>query len=90
MNLARNNDEVLNGFGGLATAADLNENMDILKDRTSDLIQSSARLGKDISSISAMSSKVGECSKTLAIVSSQLSSQKNMIVDALKVCNDDM
>ena len=78
----------MNGFGGLATAAGLDEvseNISDLKDLTSDLIKSNERHGKDISVLSTMSKKVEECDKTLTMVSSQLTTQKIMIVDALKV-----
>ena len=92
LNLPRNNEHVLNGFGALATAADLresSENIVILKDWTSDLISSTTRLSKDSHALTALSSKVDECTRTLAMVSSQLTTQKIMIVDALKVCLHD-
>ena len=79
---------MLNGFGPIATAAGLtevSENASDMKDLNSDLIKSNARLGKDSSVLSAMSTKVEESVKTLAMVASQLTTQKIMIVDALKV-----
>ena len=88
MYMTRNSDQILNGFGALATAAGLAEvaeNMNVLKDRSSDLIMSTTRMGKDVSVVSSMKPKLDECSHSLALVTDQLNSQRNMIVDALKV-----
>ena len=88
MNSTRNSDQILDGFAALATAAGLtevSENINILKDRCSDLILSTTRMGKDVSLVPSLSTKLDECSRSLGLVTSQLSSQKILIVDALKV-----
>lgn len=86
--MARNSDQILNGFDALATAAGLAEvieNVAILTDRTSDLILSTTRMGNDVSLVPSMSSRLDECARSLAMATSQLANQKTLIVDALKV-----
>ena len=76
--MTRNSDQVLDGFAPLATAAglaDVSETINNLKDTCSDLIVSTTRMGKDISLVSSLSSKLDDCAGGLGRVASQLASQ---------------